>query len=243
MEARLKVMAGTHAGKNIPLRGPKFLIGRSDDCHLRAGSDLVSRHHCAIIKGDTYVGVRDFGSRNGTYVNGERIGEEVELHSGDYIRVGPLEFEVVIRRSEEEWAALRKKGSSGSTVSAEPSSSAERPPGGTTQIAPPAKKGEGEKKPPEESDTKAVSMSESDTVQSGPPAAGPGEQTTDRAKQTGKPEPEEKESPEGKTKEQGEEEQAPPKKGATGQFRVEVPKAKDSREAAANVLKRLFRRR
>ena len=37
---------------------------------------------------------RDFGSRNGTYVNGERITKEHELKTGDKVKVGPLEFEI-----------------------------------------------------------------------------------------------------------------------------------------------------
>ena len=39
--------------------------------------------------GDTWV-VRDLGSRNGTFVNGERIIGERALHSGDEILLGRL---------------------------------------------------------------------------------------------------------------------------------------------------------
>ena len=38
--------------------------------------------------------VRDLGSRNGTYVNDQRITEEVPLSVGDELRVGPLKFRV-----------------------------------------------------------------------------------------------------------------------------------------------------
>jgi hypothetical protein len=63
---------------------------------LRPKSDLVSRHHCVLIVEDSFVAVRDFGSRNGTQVNGERIVGERELRSGDRLVIGSLEFEVVV---------------------------------------------------------------------------------------------------------------------------------------------------
>lgn len=95
MQLKLKVTRGKHAGQEIGVPGPKFLIGRAEDCHLRAGSDAISRHHCVILIEDGYVGVRDFGSKNGTFINEERVVGERPLKAGDTLRVGPLEFEAV----------------------------------------------------------------------------------------------------------------------------------------------------
>jgi predicted component of type VI protein secretion system len=94
MEVQLKVLVGSAAGQMLKVPGPKFYIGRSEDCQLRPRSDLISRHHCAIIVEGDYVAVRDFGSKNGTYVNDERVTSERELKPGDHVKVGPLEFEV-----------------------------------------------------------------------------------------------------------------------------------------------------
>jgi pSer/pThr/pTyr-binding forkhead associated (FHA) protein len=94
MEVKLIVAAGSSAGQKIAVSGPKFFIGRSEECQLRPRSDLVSRHHCAIVVEEGYVGIRDFGSKNGTFVNGERVKAERELKNGDRITVGQLEFEV-----------------------------------------------------------------------------------------------------------------------------------------------------
>jgi len=94
MQVKLIIIEGKHVGKELPVHGPKFFIGRAEDCHLRPQSDLVSRHHCAILVEEGFVAVRDFGSRNGTYVNGEQIKAERELKSGDRLKVGPLEFEL-----------------------------------------------------------------------------------------------------------------------------------------------------
>ncbi len=94
MEVRLLVLTGKSAGRTLPVTGPKFFIGRAPGCHLRPASDRVSRHHCAILTTNDAVTVRDFGSTNGTLVNGEKIRGERELKDGDRLTVGPLEFEV-----------------------------------------------------------------------------------------------------------------------------------------------------
>jgi pSer/pThr/pTyr-binding forkhead associated (FHA) protein len=96
MEVKLKVISGSSAGQMIPVPGPKFLIGRADDCQLRPRSDLISRYHCVIMAEDGLVTVRDFGSKNFTYINGERLIGETELKPGDQLKVGPLEFELCI---------------------------------------------------------------------------------------------------------------------------------------------------
>ncbi|OHB82118.1 MAG: hypothetical protein A2V98_24740 [Planctomycetes bacterium RBG_16_64_12] len=94
MEVKLVVVAGTRAGEEVPVAGPKFFIGRAEDCQLRPHSEMVSRHHCAIVVEEGFVGVRDFGSKNGTFVNGSLVRGEQELKSGDRLTVGDLEFEV-----------------------------------------------------------------------------------------------------------------------------------------------------
>lgn len=96
MEVKLVVTNGRHAGREIPIKGPKFFIGRAEDCHLRPGSDLVSRHHCVILVSDDNVKVRDFGSKNGTFVNGEQVSPERQLMPGDRLVVGQLDFDVQI---------------------------------------------------------------------------------------------------------------------------------------------------
>ncbi|MGQ9604676.1 MAG: FHA domain-containing protein [Thermogutta sp.] len=94
MDVKLVVANGKFAGKAIPVAGPKFFIGRAEDCQLRPASELVSRHHCVIIVEGDYVAVRDFGSKNGTYVNGQRVRGEIMLKDGDTLTVGVLEFTV-----------------------------------------------------------------------------------------------------------------------------------------------------
>ncbi len=96
MDVRLIAKGGKNAGAEIPVKGPKFFIGRSEECQLRPASAEVSRHHAVLLVEEGYLGVRDFGSRNGTFVNDQPVRAEQELKNGDVLRVGPLEFEVAL---------------------------------------------------------------------------------------------------------------------------------------------------
>jgi len=98
MQLKLKVLSGTHEGKEIAVTGDKFLIGRSDACQLRPKSESVSRKHCILVQHQGKVLVQDLKSRNGTYVNGQRLPSDKAkvLKPGDNLRIGKLEFEVLI---------------------------------------------------------------------------------------------------------------------------------------------------
>lgn len=99
MKIRLKVLKGSNAGKEVKIPTPECVIGRSSECHLRPKSDAISRRHCVIAVENGNVTVRDFGSKNGTYVNGRRVEGHIVLKSGDKLKVGPLAFEVMLDHS------------------------------------------------------------------------------------------------------------------------------------------------
>ncbi len=92
MQLKLKVIGGSHHGEEISVTGPKFFIGRDRDCQLQLKSDIISRHHCALVFDEGYVGVRDFNSKNGTFVDGNRVVGETELRSGSELVLGPVRF-------------------------------------------------------------------------------------------------------------------------------------------------------
>jgi len=96
MDVILKVLEGAKAGTKIAVKKDEFLIGRSQKCHLCAGSSSVSRRHCVFTRKEASVTIKDLGSRNGTLVNDKKITGEVELSSGDEIAVGSLKFLVTI---------------------------------------------------------------------------------------------------------------------------------------------------
>jgi predicted component of type VI protein secretion system len=97
MKVSLVVLTpGKMEGKPINLTVSQFFIGRDPQCHLRPASPLISKRHCVLEVRDDKVLVRDFGSTNGTYVNQEKIEGERELKSSDLLKVGPLEFRLVM---------------------------------------------------------------------------------------------------------------------------------------------------
>ncbi len=66
-------------------------IGRSDDAAMVVRDGKVSRVHCVLECGETGCRLLDNGSRNGTYVNGEKHLSR-ELCDGDLIRIGDTEL-------------------------------------------------------------------------------------------------------------------------------------------------------
>lgn len=72
---------GLHAGAN--------LIGRGREVVLSVDSGRVSREHARIDVGAEAVTIEDLGSKNGTFVNGQRITAPTMLNDGDEISVGP----------------------------------------------------------------------------------------------------------------------------------------------------------
>jgi pSer/pThr/pTyr-binding forkhead associated (FHA) protein len=88
MECYLDVSTAVNGGRR-QLTGDRLVIGRSplSDVVLTADAQ-VSRTHAVLERiADRWV-VRDVGSRNGTYVNGEQVRESVWLRAGDELRIG-----------------------------------------------------------------------------------------------------------------------------------------------------------
>lgn len=70
-------------------------IGRGPACCVFIDHESVSRSHCQFLVGpDESLQVRDMGSLNGTYVNGERIKAIRTIIPGDSIQVGAESFRV-----------------------------------------------------------------------------------------------------------------------------------------------------
>ena len=76
-------------GQAHPLRAGLNTLGRFTDNHVVVGDPMVSRRHCAIVvRPDLHCEVHDTASRNGTYVNGERVTAPTALRSGDALELG-----------------------------------------------------------------------------------------------------------------------------------------------------------
>lgn len=88
--ACLTVLTGTAAGQMYRIPEGRSVIGRAQQVELRIAEEGVSRRHACVRREGDVVLIDDLGSVNGTYVNGERIGEGRILEEGDKIQVGPM---------------------------------------------------------------------------------------------------------------------------------------------------------
>lgn len=86
----------------IVLERMPFVIGRSSAASFVIHSTKVSKEHAEIVRRRSAYVVRDLGSRNGTFVNGERLTEARRLAPGDVIHVAhkTFSFQVSTRGAE-----------------------------------------------------------------------------------------------------------------------------------------------
>jgi diguanylate cyclase (GGDEF)-like protein len=85
--AYLIVLAGSSVGEMYKITAESTVIGRGQQADIHVIDEGISRRHAEIVhEGDTII-IRDLGSTNGTYCNGDKIGEH-QLSDGDKIQVG-----------------------------------------------------------------------------------------------------------------------------------------------------------
>jgi serine/threonine-protein kinase len=89
MQINLRVLEGPYQGRVFCFTQPDtFLIGRSPDAHLCLTNDrFFSRNHCLLEISPPYCFLRDLGSMNGTFVNGQKVSEAF-LENGAQIQGG-----------------------------------------------------------------------------------------------------------------------------------------------------------
>ena len=87
-QALLLVKRGPNAGSTFLLDQDATSVGRSTEGDVFLDDVTVSRKHAIFERrsGDAWF-VRDVGSLNGTYVNGEQV-DETKLASGDEVQIG-----------------------------------------------------------------------------------------------------------------------------------------------------------
>jgi serine/threonine protein kinase len=84
----LHIIAGPHNGRYLLVEeGAPLMLGRSRHAETRLDDPGVSRVHCEVQLEDGQVLVTDLESAGGTYVNGQRITEQI-LRPGDVLQIG-----------------------------------------------------------------------------------------------------------------------------------------------------------
>lgn len=84
----LKFISGKYQGGEFALEeGREYVVGRSSECDMVLVEDMISRAHATFVVQNGKVILRDNGSTNGSFVNGERISEQV-LNENDRVLLG-----------------------------------------------------------------------------------------------------------------------------------------------------------
>ena len=100
-------------GERVPVTHWENVIGRSKSCDVSIALSTVSRNHAVLTRyDDGSWTITDANSKDGTYVNGERV-NICALQDGDVISVGgvKLKLKVITRQQEQLQSQLRTRAS------------------------------------------------------------------------------------------------------------------------------------
>ena len=96
----LKFISGKYQGGEFPLElDSEIVIGRGGELDMVLVEDMVSRRHAKITSYGGNLVIEDFGSTNGTFVNGEKIEQQARIKEGDRILIGTNIIKLVHRDS------------------------------------------------------------------------------------------------------------------------------------------------
>jgi ABC-2 type transport system ATP-binding protein len=89
----LVIVEGVETGREIPV-DQELVVGRAAGSDLVIGDVEVSTTHASFLATADALAVKDLGSTNGTFVNGERVSGQHVLRAGDRIQLGATVLEV-----------------------------------------------------------------------------------------------------------------------------------------------------
>jgi|JI6StandDraft_1071083.scaffolds.fasta_scaffold684217_2 pSer/pThr/pTyr-binding forkhead associated (FHA) protein len=84
---------GPLKGQVFPIADTGLDIGRAEENHVvLLGDPAVSRFHARLLYDNGSLWLRDAGSRNGVFVNNDRLSDHKDLRVGDVVRIGGSAF-------------------------------------------------------------------------------------------------------------------------------------------------------
>ncbi len=93
----LNVLEGPLTGKTYEVTAAGLCIGREPTCEIVVTDAGVSRQHARVLLHNGMVWVQDVGSRNGVFVNGNRVPDHKQIKSGDKVSVGISVFQLAMQ--------------------------------------------------------------------------------------------------------------------------------------------------
>lgn len=100
MPAFLKVISGSNSGAVFPVVVDKVRLGRHPECEVVIDVNAVSRFHAHVLREGDHFFLEDLQSRNGSFVNGQRVDGRILLHDNDRVKICDTLF--VFRTKDEE---------------------------------------------------------------------------------------------------------------------------------------------
>ena len=76
-----------------------FVIGRDEGCDYQADYPSISRRHCRLYLAGNMVWLQDLESRNGTFLNGQRVNTPRIVQDGDMLSLSLHFFRIVLNSS------------------------------------------------------------------------------------------------------------------------------------------------
>lgn len=102
MDVNLVLLKKSGRSKAFSLPSSVTVVGRRQDCDLCIPLMIVSKRHCEFNLDGGHLRLRDLDSRNGTFLNGDRVTDQADINPGDKIQIGPLNFIAQIDGNPEE---------------------------------------------------------------------------------------------------------------------------------------------
>jgi predicted component of type VI protein secretion system len=91
--AKLVILNQGMTGRTLDLNVERTTVGRVEENTFQITDGSVSSRHAEIILRGTDIVIKDLGSTNGTFINGEKI-TEAPLKPGQILRFGQIELKI-----------------------------------------------------------------------------------------------------------------------------------------------------
>lgn len=94
------ILANLHSGEKFPIILKKnCVVGRCKppcDIQITKQDRYISGKHVCFEKKGNAVYITDLNSKNGTWLNGQRITSNARVHQGDVLKIGRSEFKIYL---------------------------------------------------------------------------------------------------------------------------------------------------